>query len=85
MGRPANFLKSPAVFSLMTGRRSCPWPSCATGPGRYSAYVGEPYRTEECGSNPGAAMQRAADFFSRLLERYPDQWYNFFRYWREEP
>ena len=32
-----------------------------------------------------AAMQRAADYFSGILERYPDQWYNFFRYWREEP
>jgi lauroyl/myristoyl acyltransferase len=85
MGRPANFLKSPAVFSLMTGAPIVPVAVMCTAPGRYESHVGEPYRTEECGSDPGAAMQRAADFFSRLLERYPDQWYNFFRYWREEP
>ncbi len=30
-------------------------------------------------------MQKVADFFSGVLERYPDQWYNFFRYWREGP
>ncbi len=85
VGRRANFLKSPAVFSLLTGAPIVPVAVLCTGPGRYAAHVGRPYRTEECGSEPGAAMQRAADFFSGLLERHPDQWYNFFRYWREEP
>ena len=82
-GRRANFLKSPAVFSLLTGVPLVPVAVMRNGPGRYSAHVGEPYTTTECGGRPGAAMQRAADFFSGVLERYPDQWYNFFRYWQE--
>lgn len=84
-GRPANFLKSPSVFSLMTGVPLVPVAVMCDGPGAYSAYVGEPYTTAECGGSSGAAMQRSADFFSDILERYPDQWYNFFRYWREDP
>jgi len=84
-GRPANFLKSPAVFSLLTGAPLVPVSVLCEAPGRYTAHVGKPFTTAECGGEPGAAMQRTADFFSELLERYPDQWYNFFRYWREEP
>jgi KDO2-lipid IV(A) lauroyltransferase len=83
-GRPANFLKSPSVFSLMTGVPLVPVAVMCDGPGAYSAFVGEPYTTAACGGSPGAAMQRSADFFSDILERYPDQWYNFFRYWRED-
>ncbi len=83
-GRPANFLKSPSVFSLMTGVPLVPVAVMRDGPGAYSAYVGEPYTTAECRGSSGEAMQRSADFFSDILERYPDQWYNFFRYWRED-
>lgn len=82
-GRRANFLKSPAVFSLLAGVPLVPVAVMRDGPGRYSAHVGEPYTTAECGGRHGEAMQRVADFFSGVLERYPDQWYNFFRYWRE--
>jgi KDO2-lipid IV(A) lauroyltransferase len=84
-GRAANFLKSPAVFSLLAGVPMVPVAVMCDAPGRYSAHVGEPYTTADCGGSLGQAMQRSADFFSGVLEQYPDQWYNFFRYWREEP
>lgn len=85
LGRKSNFLRSPAVFSTLTGAPIVPVAIMRDGPGRYSAFVSEPYRTSDCGGRPEVAMQRAADYFSGILERYPDQWYNFFRYWREEP
>jgi lauroyl/myristoyl acyltransferase len=82
-GRPSNFLKSPAVFSLLTGVPLVPVAVMCDAPGLYSAHVGEPFSTADCGGDARVAMQRTADFFSGILERYPDQWYNFFRYWRE--
>lgn len=83
-GRPSNFLRSPAVFSHLTGVPLVPVAVMCDGSGRYSAWVGTPFRTADC-DGPEAAMQKVADFFSEVLERYPDQWYNFFRYWREGP
>ncbi len=81
-GRPSGFLKSPALLSALTGAPLVPVAVVSEGPAEYRALVGEPRRPVP-GENPSQAMQAVADFFGGLLERYPDQWYNFFRYWRE--
>lgn len=80
-GRKARFLKSPALLSHLTGCPVVPVAVMAEGGGDYTAYLGP---AAAAGEDSGEAMQRAADFFGAILERYPDQWYNFFRYWREE-
>lgn len=83
--RSTTFLRSPALLTELADAWALPAAVMADGPGRYVALIGEPCRrpNEHCG--PDVVMQRAADFFGELLERYPDQWYNFFEYWREAP
>lgn len=80
-GRPSKFLKSPALLARLASVPLVPTAIMAEGSGRYRALVGEPVTPGE----PSEVMQAVADFFGGVLERYPDQWYNFFRYWREEP
>ncbi|MEW5764799.1 MAG: lysophospholipid acyltransferase family protein [Acidobacteriota bacterium] len=84
-GRPAHFLRSPALLAALAGVPLVPTAVMAEQDGTYSAWVGEPAR---CGGDDGsvrAALQGAADFFGAVLERYPDQWYNFYPYWQEGP
>ena len=80
-GRPSRFLRSPALLARLASVPLMPTAVMAEEPGRYRAFVGAPVMPGE----PSAVMQEVADFFGDVLERYPDQWYNFFRYWREEP
>jgi KDO2-lipid IV(A) lauroyltransferase len=82
-GRPAHFLKSPALLAQLTRAPILPVAVVCEGQGEYSAHVGEPIHSHD-GSDAGGLMQRVADFFGTILERYPDQWYNFFPYWRED-
>jgi KDO2-lipid IV(A) lauroyltransferase len=82
-GRRARFLKSPALFSSLTGVPLVPVAIMADSPGVYTAHVGDPVSAGSDDAAIRAAMQSTADFFGGILERYPDQWYNFFRYWRE--
>jgi lauroyl/myristoyl acyltransferase len=84
-GRRSFFLKSPALFSALTGAPVRPVAVMREGPGQYAAYAGEPLAVPPEGGGLQKVMQRAADFFGDILERYPDQWYNFFRYWQEAP
>lgn len=83
-GRPSFFLKSPALLASLARVPLVPVAVMAEGSGAYVALVGEP-ATPPPGTHPSALMQGPADFFSKVLERYPDQWYNFFRYWQEGP
>jgi lauroyl/myristoyl acyltransferase len=84
-GRRAFFLKSPALFSALTGAPLTPVAVMREGPRRYSAHAGQPVTAKPTEESARAVMQHAADFFGAILERYPDQWYNFFRYWQEAP
>lgn len=79
-GRRTPFLRSPGLLAELTGVPVVPVAVVAEGPGLYRALAGEPAFT---GGDPGAPIQAAADFFSGVLEEYPDQWYNFFPYWEE--
>ena len=82
-GRRTFFSRSPALFSALTGAPLTPVAVMREGAGRYSAHAGPPMTAESTEEGARAAMQYAADFFGSILERYPDQWYNFFRYWQE--
>ncbi len=82
-GRRSRFLRSPALFSALTGAPLIPVAVMADAPGAYTAFVGDPATAGPDEDAIREAMQRTADFFGAVLERYPDQWYNFFRYWRE--
>ncbi|MEJ2368322.1 MAG: lysophospholipid acyltransferase family protein [Acidobacteriota bacterium] len=83
--RSTYFLKSPALLAEMADVPVIPVAVMAEGRGSYRPVVGRPCRLRGLGSqHPGETMQRAADFFSGILERYPDQWYNFFPFWGED-
>jgi KDO2-lipid IV(A) lauroyltransferase len=79
-GRKTPFLRSPGLLAELAGVPVVPVAVMAEEPGTYRALAGEP--TLSAG-DPAAPLQAAADFFSATLERYPDQWYNFFPYWEE--
>lgn len=79
-GRKTPFLRSPGLLAELARVPVVPVAVMAEGPGTYRALAGEP--TLSAG-DPGIPLQAAADFFSATLERYPDQWYNFFPYWEE--
>ncbi|MEW6756698.1 MAG: lysophospholipid acyltransferase family protein [Acidobacteriota bacterium] len=84
-GRPAHFLRSPALLASLAGVPLVPVAVMAEEDGTYTAWVGEP---AWCGGDDGsvrAALQGTADFFGAVLERYPDQWYTFYPYWQEGP
>lgn len=83
-GHPTRFLKSPALLSALSGCPIVPVAITRRGNGSYAARAGSPVFTES-GDDAGKTMQKAADFFGEIMESYPDQWYNFFEYWREEP
>jgi len=84
-GRPAWFLRSPAVLASLADVWALPTAVVAAGGGRYRALVGPPCRHPGETVAPGEVIQRAAGWFGEVLEQYPDQWYNFFPYWREAP
>lgn len=84
-GRPTYFLRSPALFSALADAPVVPVAVMRDGPGLYTGYSGPPAVARPGEEGAREAMQRVADFFSRILEQYPDQWYNFFRYWQEAP
>lgn len=84
-GRRTRFLRSPAVMASLADVWAVPTAVVALGPGRYSALVGPPCRRRGEAAGPAEVMQRAAAWFSDVLERHPDQWYNFFPFWQEEP
>jgi len=80
-GRDCCFLRSPALLSAMTGAPMLPVAIMAEAPGRYRGHIGRPVSADP--EDPSAAMQSMADFFGGILERYPDQWYNFFPFWED--
>ncbi len=82
-GRRAGFLRSPATLATLADTWVLPAVVVAEGPGVYTALVGEPCRRPGESATAETVMQRAADFFGAVLERYPDQWYNFFPFWEE--
>lgn len=84
-GRPALFLRSPALLAALAGVPLVPTAVMAEEDGTYTALVGESQRCEGDDASVRAALQGTADFFGAVLERYPDQWYNFFPYWQEGP
>lgn len=80
MGRKAYFLRSPGLLAQLTGVPVVPVAVVAEGPGVYRGMAGDPVMSS---GDPCTPLQAAADFFSQVLARYPDQWYNFFPYWEE--
>lgn len=84
-GRRAHFLRSPALLASLAGVPLVPVAVMAEEDGTYTAWVGEPAWCEGDDTSVRAALQGTADFFGAVLERYPDQWYNFFPYWQEGP
>jgi lauroyl/myristoyl acyltransferase len=82
-GRRSNFLKSPALLAQLAQVPLVPVAVVCEGQGEYSAHVGRPIHPSTDG-DAAPLMEQVADFFGTILERYPDQWYNFFPYWRED-
>lgn len=83
-GHPTRFLKSPALLSALSGCPIVPVAITRRENGSYAARNGSPVFAGS-GEDAGKTMQKAADFFGEIMESCPNQWYNFFEYWREEP
>lgn len=87
-GRPTAFPAGAAYLSLATGAPVIPVfvPLCADG--TYATTMEEPiFFSASHGRNKAvieAGMGRLAAVFETYIRRYPDQWYNFFDFWKSD-
>ena len=86
-GRPAWFLKTPALMGLFTGAPLVPCFIERTGPGRFFATAGEPIYVSADLPRDEAIRQAAQAFADQLTARiraHPEFWYHFYRYWEAQ-
>ena len=88
LGHKCRVPKGPYVLAGLTGAPLVPAFGLREGPLRYS-FVALPPRRVDFSSREGreaamaAAAQSCFDDLAGMARRYPDQWYNFFIYWRQ--
>lgn len=84
-GLPANIPAGPAYLALASGAPVIPV-FVPLENGKYSTLMDEAiYFKGGHGKNAGAikdGMERLISVFERYIRQYPDQWYNFFAYWK---
>lgn len=84
LGRPAWFLRTPAVLARLSGAPMVPCFIERIGPGRFVAQAEPPIYVDVEGDRD-AAVQRATQRFATALEArvraHPEFWYHFYRYW----
>ena len=84
-GLPANIPAGPAYLALASGAPVIPV-FVPLENGKYSTLMDEPiYFKGVHGKNAGTikdGMERLVSVFERYIRQYPDQWYNFFEYWK---
>ena len=84
LGRHAWFLRTPALLSYLSGAPLLPCFINRTAPGRFAVHLGNPIRvTRNLPRDEAiqAATQAFADQLGERLQKYPDHWYHFYRYW----
>lgn len=86
-GRPTAIPLGAAYLALASGAPVIPVFVPLEG-GRYATLMEEPIFFSGGHSEHGEAVrtgtERLLRVFEKYIRRYPDQWYNFFRYWSDE-
>ncbi|MBN1760707.1 MAG: lysophospholipid acyltransferase family protein [Chitinispirillaceae bacterium] len=87
LGKPALFPAGPMAMAMITGATVLPCFTLRTSLFHYEFSSATPIRpqvVDRCRRD--AAIREATEQYVRILEatcrRYPDQWYNFYRYWK---
>lgn len=85
-GRKTVFPSGAAYLSLETGAALMPVFVVLERKMKYWGIVGEPISLKREGTKEEAVkqvVQEMAERFEKVISRYPDQWFNFFPYWRK--
>jgi KDO2-lipid IV(A) lauroyltransferase len=83
-GRPAYFLRTPALMAYMSGAPLIPCFLERIGPGRFRTFAAEPIDVDRQLGREEAirlATQRVADTIEARVRVNPHAWYHFYRYW----
>jgi KDO2-lipid IV(A) lauroyltransferase len=87
-GRPAYFLRTPALMGYLTGAPLVPSFVYTRDDGRVAAVCDEPIVVGQRG-NREVEIQRATQTFARVLESHirkrPHCWYQFYPFWATQP
>jgi lauroyl/myristoyl acyltransferase len=84
LGRHAWFLRTPALLSHLTGAPLLPCFINRSAPGRFAVHLGTPIRVTRAVPRDEAIRQATQEFADQLgerLQKHPDHWYHFYRYW----
>ena len=84
LGRPAWFLRTPALMGYLTGAPLMPCFIERASPGRFTVHLGEPIRVSRDLPRDEAIQRAAQQFADQLAARvrqHPEHWYHFYRYW----
>jgi KDO2-lipid IV(A) lauroyltransferase len=85
LGRPAWFLRTPAVVAYLSGAPLLPcFIQRTESSPAFSASLGDPITVGTDGPRDDAiqqAAQRVADHLTDRIRRHPEYWYQFYRYW----
>lgn len=87
-GRTARFLRTPATMSYLTGAPLIPAWLFRGEDGRVHCEIDTPITVSQGGARDAslkAATQTLASRLEAKVLRYPHYWYQFYRYWSEEP
>jgi lauroyl/myristoyl acyltransferase len=84
LGRPAWFLRTPALMGYLSGAPLMPCFVARVEGGRFKVHVGEPIyvRTDlPRDEATQVAAQQFADILTERIREHPEYWYQFYRYW----
>jgi len=87
-GRPTPFLRSPALLARFADCDVLPGFFLRNPDGSYQNMWGTPIaadRTLSPGDDAVRVMTRVAADLERVVRAHPTQWYNFYRFWSEDP
>lgn len=84
LGRPAWFLRTPAMMAYLTDAPLLPCFIERVGPGQFRGQAGTPIRVSKTIPREAAIRQAAQEFadqFGPRIKARPECWYHFYRYW----
>ena len=84
LGRHAWFLRTPALLSYLGGAPILPCFINRAAPGRFAVHLGRPIHVSRDLPRDEAIQQATQEFADQLgkrLQKHPDHWYHFYRYW----
>ena len=87
-GRPTRYLRSPALLARFCDCPILPGVFVRSPDGSYRSLWGDLLRADPAADPDDDAMRlmgAVATFVEGAVREVPAQWYNFFRYWGEEP